>query len=263
MDLGLSGKRAAVMAASEGIGRAAALALSREGARVAICARDEEKLNRAAKEIESETGNEVLALSADVSKADDVVRFMDAAAARFGGLDALVVNAGGPPAGTFADVDDAAWERSFNLVVMSYVRAVRAALPHLRTAGGGSVTMVQSSSVKEPIPHLLLSNAVRPSAVALSKSLAIEYGPLGVRFNVVLPGSIDTERIRDLTRVQADARGVPFEEAMREREAAIPVGRIGGPREIGDVIAFLASPRASYVTGQALLVDGGVVRSVW
>ena len=262
MDLRLEGKGAAVMAASEGLGRGAAEALSREGARVAICARRADVVERAASEIEAATGNEVIGLRADVAKADDVSAFVDAAAEAWGGLDVLITNKGGPPHGHFADVTDAQWTSAFDLVVLSYVRAVRAALPHL-IDGGGAVVAIESTSVKQQIPNLVLSNALRPSVVALSKALARDHAADGVRFNVVLPGSMDTARIRDLTRDQADRAGTTLDEAMRRRLGSIPLGRLGTPRELGELIALLASPAASYITGAVVQADGGIVESIY
>lgn len=263
VDLALRGKAAAVMAGSDGLGRASARALAREGARVAICGRREEHLRAAAKELSDESGSEVVPIVADVSRAADVTRFVDEAAARFGRLDVLVTNKGGPPHGRFADVTDADWTQSFELIVMSFVRAVRAALPHLRRAGGGAVVAIESSSVKQPIPNLLLSNALRPAVVGASKSLAAQYGPENIRFNVVLPGSMDTDRARDLARHRAEERGATLEEEMALRSTEIPLRRLGSPDELGALVAFLASPAAAYLTGTAVQVDGGMIRSVY
>ena len=260
MDLGLKGKTAAVMASSEGIGRACARALALEGADVAICGRREDVLRSTAKEIADETGRHVPAIVADVSDALDVERFVNAAASDLRGLDILVVNAGGPPHGTFESLTDKEWQAAFDLTVMSSVRAIRAAIPHFRTARGGSVVGIQSSSVKQPIENLLLSNALRLSVVGLFKSLSIEYGRENIRFNLVLPGGIATERLRDLTRAQAEKAGITEEEQWERRTRTTPLGRIGEPEEIAEAVAFLASGKASYVTGTALAVDGGLIR---
>jgi len=260
MDLGLKGKSVAVMAGSEGLGRACARALSREGASVAICGRREDVLRSTAKSIADEFGHPVHPIVADVSDPLDVERFVNAAASDLRGLDVLVVNAGGPPHGGFEDVTDAQWHDAFDLTLMSAVRAIRAALPHFRAEGGGSVIGIQSTSVKQPIDNLILSNAIRLGVVGLFKSLAIEYGDEKIRFNLVLPGGIATDRLRDLTRAQAEKTGISEDEAWARRAQATPLARIGEPDEIGDAVAWLASDRAKYVTGAALQVDGGLVR---
>lgn len=263
MDLDLSGKTAAVMAASQGLGRAAATSLTAEGADVAICARTKNRLVDAADAIAAETGSRVEPIPADVSEAEDVERFVEETVDRLGGLDVLVTNKGGPPPGGFTGIGDDQWLEGFELVVLSYVRAVRAALPHLTAGDGGSVVAIESTSVKAPIDGLLLSNALRPSVVAASKTLAREHADEDVRFNVVLPGSMSTDRLHDLVRERARESGVSVEEAMADWQADIPADRLGDPRELGDVICFLASPKASYVTGGVFPVDGGKTPNVY
>ena len=260
MDLGLKGKAAAVMAGSEGIGRACARALAMEGADVAICGRREDVLRSTAKALAEGSGRHIHPIVADVSDPLDVERFVNAAASDLRGLDILVVNAGGPPHGTLETLKDDEWHAAFDLTVMSAVRAIRAALPHFRTERGGSVVAIQSTSVKQPIDNLLLSNSLRMSVLGLFKSLATDYGHENIRFNVVLPGGIATDRLRDLTRAQAEKAGVSEEEQWAKRTRSTPLGRIGEPEEIGDAVAWLASDRARYVTGVALAVDGGLVR---
>jgi 3-oxoacyl-[acyl-carrier protein] reductase len=255
MDLELEGAAAAVMAASKGLGRSAAEALAAEGADVAICARGEEQLSATADEIADATGAHVEAVPAD-----DVRAFVEAAVDAFGGLDVLVANKGGPPPGGFDAIADDDWQAGFELVVLSYVRAVRAALPHLRE-DGGSVVAIESTSVKRPIDGLLLSNALRPSVVATSKTLAREHADEDVRFNVVLPGSMDTDRLTQLFEAEGSSRSV--EEVRSAWEADIPADRLGRPGELGDVICFLASPKASYVTGGVYPVDGGKTPNVY
>lgn len=247
MDLGLRGKAAAVMAGSDGLGRASALALAREGADVAICARREDRLRATAREIADATGVRVVPIVADVSRANDVERFINAAAADLRGLDVLVVNAGGPPAGTFEQLPDEAWLAAHDLTLMSAVRGIRHALPHFRAEGGGSVVGIASTSVKQPIDTLLLSNSLRLAVVGLFKSLATQYAKENVRFNLVLPGLHETERVKDVGNVE-------------ERAKSIPLGRLGDPRDLGEVVAWLASEKARYVTGVTLQVDGGLVR---
>lgn len=260
MDLGLKGKAAAVMAGSEGIGRACARALALEGADVAICGRREDVLRSTAKALADESGRRVLPIVADVKDPRDTERFVNAAASDLRGLDILVVNAGGPEPGSFDKITDEEWARTFELTVMSAVRGIRAALPHFRTERGGCVVGIQSSSVKQPIENLILSNSLRLSVVGLFKSLSIDLGPENVRFNLVLPGGIATDRLKELTIAQAEKNGVSEEEQWARRTRATPLGRIGEPEEIGHLVAFLASPRAAYVTGQAIAVDGGLVR---
>jgi len=259
VDLDLKDKTVAVMAASQGLGLAAAHAFAREGARVAVCARRRPELDRAVKGLRKHKAP-VAGVVADVSRSDDIKAFVDAALELGeGSLDALVCNSGGPPAKRFHELADDDWSRNFELLVLSNVRAMRAALPHLEKARGAVVNIV-SSSVKQPIPQLILSNSLRMAVVGLAKSLALEYAPRGVRINNVCPGSFETDRILELVEVQAREAGRSVGEAKAERAREIPLGRMGRPEELADVIAFLASPRASYVTGATISVDGGVVR---
>lgn len=260
MDLGLKDKAAAVMAGSDGLGRACALALAREGADVAICGRRKDHVEKTARAIADETGRLVVPIVADVSYAHDVERFVNAAAADLRGLNVLVTNAGGPPEGTFEELDDDAWQRAHELTLMSNVRAFRAALPHFRTEGGGSVVGIGSTSVKQPIPNLLLSNATRLAVVGLFKSLANQYASEGIRLNLALPGMMATGRLDSLDQDLARRQGISFEDARARRVAAIPMGRIGDPQEFGDFVAWLASPRASYLTGTVVQADGGLVK---
>jgi NAD(P)-dependent dehydrogenase (short-subunit alcohol dehydrogenase family) len=194
--------------------------------------------------------------------ADDVAGFIEATVEAFGGLDVLVTNKGGPPPGGFDAIDDEGWQAGFELVVLSYVRAVRAALPHLED-GGGSVVAIESTSVKRPIDGLVLSSALRPSVVATSKALAREHADEGVRFNVVLPGSMDTDRLDELFEAEAAGTELSPAEVRADWEADIPAGRLGDPRELGDVICLLASERASYATGGVYPVDGGKTPNVY
>lgn len=261
MDLGLSGRAVAVMAASEGLGRAAARVFVREGAHVAICARRKDRLEATVAELRRNAPDaRVEGHVADVTRADDIERFV-AAAARLGGgtLDALVANSGGPPPGPFEDLKDADWQRAFELLVLSNVRAVRAALPVLRRPGG-AVVNITSTSVKQPIGSLVLSNSLRLAVVGLAKTLSAQFGPEGIRFNNVCPGSMETERILEVVRHDAKQQGRPEGAVRADRERDIPLRRFGRPEELGEVIAFLASPRSAYVTGATLSVDGGVVR---
>jgi len=263
MELGLEGRAALVAAASKGIGRACAAGLAAEGARVAICARTRADLEAAAEEIRAKTGAEVLAFPADVTSAADVKALVEATVHAFGRLDVLVTNAGGPPPGPFDRMTDEAFQAAFELNLLSTVRLIREALPHMRARRWGRIVNIQSTSVKQPIDGLLLSNAIRPGVAGLAKTLAAELGRDGITINTVCPGRILTDRSRSFMEHRARQAGLPFEEFLKQDVAAIPLGRIGQPEEVAHVVAFLASERASYLTGVALQVDGGLVRSLW
>jgi 3-oxoacyl-[acyl-carrier protein] reductase len=261
MDLGLTGKTAIVAASSKGLGKASALALAREGARVTICARDPEELETAAEQIRSDSGAEVLAVPADLTSAADIERVVAATVERFAGLDVLVHNSGGPPAGRFPEISDEQWQQGFELVTMSFVRLVRAAVPHMRANGWGRVIGIQSSSVKEPVAGIDLSNGIRPGVAGLMKALTPQLAEDGITINLVLPGRFLTARIHPGLG-SAD----PQERALAEQQLAplaeqIPVGRFGQPIELGELVAFLASERASYITGAVYQIDGGIISS--
>jgi len=262
MDLGLKDKPALVAAAGKGIGRAVAEGLAREGARVALFARTEADVRQAAQEIRAATGAEVLPLVGDVTAAADVDRVAAAAAARLGGLHVLVTNAGGPPFGSFDEMDDARWQGAFELNLLSVVRLIRAAVPHLRAAGGGRIVNIQSSSIKQPIDGLILSNAVRAGVAGLAKTLAGELAGDRITVNTVCVGRIDTERLRALFVRRARTRGITMEQARAQEEAHIPLGRLGTPDEVAAMVVFLCSEPARYVTGATVQVDGGLVRSL-
>ena len=262
MDLDLSGKTAIVSAGSKGIGKAIALGLAREGARVAICSRNPDNLSQAAQEIQAVADFEVLAVPVDVMKPEAIENFVSTIVQRQGKIDILVNNAGGPPVGTFADFEDEDWESAFNLTFMSVVRFVRAVLPHMRKTDGGRIINVTSTSVKQPLENLLLSNSIRPAVIGLAKSLANELAAEGILVNNICPGSIYTDRIKDNVAAQVKATGQSKESIMQEYEAKIPLGRLGEPVELADLAVFLASPRASYITGATLQVDGGLIRYI-
>jgi 3-oxoacyl-[acyl-carrier protein] reductase len=262
LDLGLEGKVALVTAASKGLGRAIATELAREGASVMISSRDVEALSKTAGEIREETGAEVAYLAADLTSAGDIEALVSHATSRFGGVDVLVNNTGGPPPGTFEELDDEAWQGAFEQVLMSLIRCVRAVLPVMRERGGGRIVNVASSSVKQPIEALTLSNTFRTGLAGLAKNLSIELAPDGILVNTLGPGRIATARSQGMDASQAESRDVSVEEVRAEFEARIPLGRYGTPEEFARVAAFLASPANSYVTGQAILVDGGMIRAL-
>jgi 3-oxoacyl-[acyl-carrier protein] reductase len=264
MDLGLRGKVAAVAAASKGLGRAVATLFAAEGARVAICSREGEVIDRVAREISAATKGEVIGIPADVSTAEGCESFIRAARDRFGRLDILVSNAGGPPPGRFDDLDDAKWQRAVELTLFSAIRLTREALPHFRAAGGGSVVFMTSTSVRQPTQYLnlILSNAIRASVHGLAKTLSADLAPEHVRVNCVQPGRIDTERLKQIDEDTAKRRGITSETVRTEFMKEIPFGRYGTPEEFATAVVFLASPRASYITGVSLPVDGGMMKGI-
>jgi len=261
MDLQLKGKVALVAGASKGLGFAVAQALAREGAIVSISSRDEASITAAGARIERETGSKVLAMPVDVRSAEAIQRWVAATVDRFGGVDALMTNSGGPPAGAALSFDDSAWQEAADLLLFSALRMVRAAVPSMQSRGGGAILFSTSSSVKEPVTNLGLSTVLRASVSALAKTLALELAPR-IRVNQIIPGRIDTDRVRHLDEGNAKRQGIPVEEAKAKAIATIPFGRYGEIDEFGRVGAFLLSNAASYVTGATVQVDGGLIRSV-
>jgi 3-oxoacyl-[acyl-carrier protein] reductase len=263
MDFGLAGCTALVAAGSRGLGRASARALAREGASVALFSRTAAAAEKAAHEIAAETHARTLGFAADTTKAPDLERAVAETIRAFGRLDVLVTNAGGPSPGTFATVTDADWQRAFELNLMSAVRLIRAALPHLEKSGRGRVILLSSTTVKQPIDGLILSNAVRIGVAGLAKTLANELGGKKITVNQVLPGRIDTDRVRELDEARAKSTGASADAVRRQNEQQIPVGRYGDPDEFGAVVAFLASAQAAYLTGATIQVDGGATKAVY
>jgi 3-oxoacyl-[acyl-carrier protein] reductase len=262
MNLQLKGKIALIAGASKGLGYAVASALAQEGARVSISSRDEASIRAAAARIQRDTGTDVLAMPVDVRSADAIQRWVAATVERFGGVDALMTNSGGPPAGLAISFDDAAWQDAAELLLFSTIRMVRAAVPSMEARGGGAILMSTSSSVKEPIQNLGLSTVLRASVSAFAKTLALELAPAKIRVNQIIPGRIDTDRVRHLDEVNAKKQGISVAEAKAKAESAIPLGRYGRAEEFGRVGAFLLSDAASYMTGATVQVDGGAVRGV-
>jgi 3-oxoacyl-[acyl-carrier protein] reductase len=262
MDLKLQGKRALVLAASRGLGYATALGLAREGTALVICSRDQGRIGEAAEKIRRETGARVEALVADVATAEEAARLVGHAVSALGGLDIVVHNAGGPPAGDFLSMTDVQWQKAFDQNLMSLVRLVNAAAPELKKAGGGRILTIASSSIKQPIPGLVLSNALRTGVWGLVKTLARELGPSQILVNLVAPGRIQTERIEELDQAMANRRGVELTQVKQESVASIPLGRLGTPEEFANLLVFLASDAGRYISGQAIIVDGAATAAL-
>ena len=262
MDLGLKGKVALVAGASKGLGYAVARALAAEGAQVSIASRDDAAIREAAARIERETGSRAIATALDVRSSGRIGAWIHDSADRLGGIDALMTNSGGPPAGASLAFDDAAWQDAADLLLFSALRMIREAVPLMQRRGGGAILVSTSSSVKEPIPNLGLSTVLRASVSALAKTLALELAPMNIRVNQLVPGRIDTDRLRQLDEVNAKKQGIPVDAVKAKAVASIPIGRYGRIEEYGRVGAFLLSDAASYMTGATVQVDGGLIRSV-
>jgi 3-oxoacyl-[acyl-carrier protein] reductase len=262
MDLGLSGKVALVAGASRGLGRAVAECLASEGARLALCARSPETLEATASDIERRHGAEVLRRPTDVTRESEVDAWVAEARERFGRVDILVANAGGPPASRFASTDVEAWRRGIDLNLMSTIYLARAVVPSMTHQGWGRIVAITSLSVKQPVDGLILSNTARAGVAGLMKTLANELAPEGVTVNVVCPGYTRTDRLVELARRMSAQEGVSEETITGRWTAQIPMGRLGEAEELAAVVAFLCSEPASYVTGTCLAVDGGAVKSL-
>ena len=264
MDLGLTGKVAMVGGASRGLGLAVARALVAEGAQVSIASRDAVRIDAAAAMLrESTPGAQVLAVPADLRTADDIATWHEATMERFGGVDLLFANAGGPPPGPALSFDDQAWQQAVDLLLLSTIRLIRLAVPVMASRGGGSILVTTSSAVLEPIPNLALSNVVRASVAALVKTLSNELAGQKIRVNNLVPGRIDTDRVRELDEGRAKASSITLDEQRTRMAATIPLGRYGAPDEFGKAAAFLLSEASAYTTGAFLQIDGGMLKGVW
>ncbi len=262
MDLQLTNKVALIAGASKGLGYATAHALARDGATVSISSRDKAAIQAAGARIERETGARVLTFVVDVREADAIERWVAESERQLGGIDALMTNSGGPPAGRALGFDDGAWQDAANLLLFSALRMARAVVPSLERRGGGAILMSTSSSVKEPIQNLGLSTVLRAAVSALAKTLAIELASSRIRVNQIIPGRIDTDRVRHLDEINAQKLDISVADAKKKAIAAIPMGRYGEGDEFGRVAAFLLSDAASFMSGATVQVDGGAIHSV-
>jgi 3-oxoacyl-[acyl-carrier protein] reductase len=263
MDLGLKNKRAFLAGSSRGLGFATALTLVREGCQVAINSRDADQVKTAVEKITNETGIQAYGFAGDVSDASIADSLIQSVVGALGGLDILITNAGGPPAGSFETFDDEAWQKAVDSSLMSHVRLIRAALPHLRKSESPSILTMTSYTVKQPLPNLVLSNSVRAATVGLTKSLAMELGKENIRFNSIMPGWTMTERVQELMAFRAKNNGTTIEEEIDKQTAEIPLGRMGQPQEFANAAVFLISPAASFIHGVTLAVDGGIIKSAF
>jgi 3-oxoacyl-[acyl-carrier protein] reductase len=257
MDLGLKDCRAFIAGASKGLGKACARALADEGARVFICSRNAKDLKRTAAELGA-TGYS----AADVSRPEEIRRVMAEAIAALGGLDCLVTNAGGPPTAPFEKADDGDWDTAYQLNLMSAVRLIREALPALKTSGRGRIVNLTGYGVKEPMTDLVVSDSVRAGVTVMAKTIASDLAPYGITVNNIAPGPIMTDRLTEILLARARSLGITPEEQFKRFSETIPVRRMGQPSEIGDLCAYLCSLRAGYLTGQTIVVDGGINRSI-
>jgi 3-oxoacyl-[acyl-carrier protein] reductase len=261
MDLQLKDKCAFVAGSSRGLGFATALTLAREGCKVAVNSRSKENASAAVQKISEQTGTPAYGLVGDVSHAEAADKLIKSAVDALGGLDILITNAGGPPSGSFEVFDEETWQKAVDTSFLSHVRLIRAALPHLRKSETPSVLTMTSYTVKQPIPNLVLSNSIRAATVGLTKSLAMELGRENIRFNSIMPGWTQTERVVELIEFRARNNNTTVEEEMSKQTAEIPLGRMGQPQEFANAAVFLVSPAASFIHGVMLAVDGGIIRA--
>lgn len=263
MDLQIKGKVFLVAASSKGLGFGIAQELAKNGAIVCIASRTKAEIEKAAENLRKETGATIHASVFDAASEVSIKNWITEVETAFERIDGLVVNAGGPPPGNFDDFTDDDWQTAFNITLMSAVRLIRGVLPSMRSGGGGSILTITSMSVKEPVNRLLLSNVLRSGVTSLVKSLSNELAAENIRVNNLLPGRIDTDRVKSLDKINAEKSGVPVAEIKSKNEATIPLGRYGNIEEFGKAGAFILSPAASYITGVSLSVDGGIMKTVW
>lgn len=261
MDLGLKNKSILVLASSKGLGKAIALKYAEEGARVMISSRNEEQLKATVSEIGSKTGAIVDYHVCDIKDPEAIKSLVDQTVALYGTIDMLVNNSGGPPAGGFDLFDDDVWQHSFELNLLSYIRTIRAVLPHMRKKQEGRIINIASSSIKQPIDNLILSNTFRTGVIGLAKSLSQELAKDGILINTVGPGRIATERLNELDQIKADKQAVSYDTIKEQSELSIPLGRYGQPDEFASTVVFLGSRANTYITGQMILVDGGMTKA--
>ena len=263
MELNLKGKRAVVASSSRGLGYAIAAGLAHEGANVAINGRNPDSLAKIASELGQKYSVECLSLAGDISQPEVPAQLIEKAVEKWGGLDLLVTNSGGPPAGKFETFNDSDWQKAIDALFLNHVRMIRAALPYLRQSSAASVLTITSYTVKQPQPNLVLSNSIRSATIGLTKTLALELGAQGIRMNSILPAWIATERTRELDQFRAQNEDISFDEvrALKARDTAL--GRIGTPDEFANAAVFLLSPAASYITGAMLTVDGGLYKGIF
>jgi 3-oxoacyl-[acyl-carrier protein] reductase len=261
MDLNLTGKVALVVASSQGLGKAIAAQLVEEGAHVMLTSRDEAKLKLVQEELQAIGKGKVVYHRCDITKKEDIQALVQATREQLGKIDILVNNAGGPPGGGFDQFDDEEWQKAFELNLLSYIRTIREVLPDLKQEGGRIIN-IASSSIKQPIPGLILSNTFRLGMVGLTKTLAEELAPFNVLVHTVAPGRIFTDRVVTLDKLKADKLGVPYEQVVEGSKNTIPLKRYGTPEEFAKVVAFFVSDACSYMTGSSVLVDGGMVKAI-
>jgi 3-oxoacyl-[acyl-carrier protein] reductase len=262
MNLGLNGKIAMIGGGSRGLGLAVARALAGEGAQVSIASRNPDAIKAAGARIQQESGGQVLAFAADLASDTAIAEWHRTTVDRFGPVDLLFTNSGGPPAGRVLDFDDAGWRAAFELLLLSVIRQVRLVVPSMQARGGGAILMSTSSAVKEPIANIALSNVVRASVAALAKTLALELAASKIRVNQLVPGRIGTDRVREIDEINAKKAGITPDEQRQRSVSTIPLGRYGEPDEYGRMAAFLLSDAAAYITGASVQVDGGLVRGL-
>lgn len=263
MDLGLKDKVALVAASSQGLGKAVAMAMAKEGAKVVICSRNQVRLNSAQEEIQKAVNSRITAIQADLTNKEDIKSLVSQTVSDFGSIDILVNNAGGPPAGFFGDMTDETWFAGIELTLMSSVRLTREVLPLMRKQKWGRIINITSVSVKQPINELLLSNSLRLSVVGWAKTLANQVASEGILINNVCPGWTRTERVVEIFDGRAASQGITAEAVEKSITSTIPMGRLGKPEELANLVTFLASEKASYITGTSIQVDGGSVQAIF